>query len=280
MRASPACSRVASAGSCAVVAARQVLADLDDLRRDQVEVVEEPLGGRRDEGAFADVLGQRAIGGLEDALVVAQPRIDAAGMAPARVDRETGGQGERPLIEPLGAQRFVTKWPIAVPIPFAPAVKKQTILQHPRTVPAQEPDFGRNGGFRSDGVPRSAASYRAGRVSRRLVYRRRMPLIQIDRLPVREIFPGLRARLIHTDRVSHSWVEIDAGAAFPEHQHPHEQIVSMIAGELESDGGRRQAPAGAGPGLRHPARGAAFGPRADGVPRARRVRTRQGSDYR
>ena len=60
-----------------------------------------------------------------------------------------------------------------------------------------------------------------------------MPLIQIDRLPVREIFQGLRARLIHTDRVSHSWVTIDAGATFPEHQHPHEQIVSMIEGELE-----------------------------------------------
>ena len=52
-----------------------------------------------------------------------------------------------------------------------------------------------------------------------------MPLIFIDRLPVREIFPGLRARLIHSDRVSHSWVDIDAGATFPEHHHPHEQIV-------------------------------------------------------
>ena len=60
-----------------------------------------------------------------------------------------------------------------------------------------------------------------------------MPLIEVDRLPVREIFPGLRARLIHSDRVSHSWVTIDAGAAFPEHHHPHEQIVSMIEGELE-----------------------------------------------
>lgn len=68
---------------------------------------------------------------------------------------------------------------------------------------------------------------------RALVYRRRMPLIQIDHLPVREIFPGLRARLIHTNQVSHSWVEIDAGATFPEHHHPHEQIVSMLAGELE-----------------------------------------------
>lgn len=60
-----------------------------------------------------------------------------------------------------------------------------------------------------------------------------MPLITVSTLPVREIFPGLRARLIHTDRVSHSWVEVDAGAAFPEHQHPHEQIVSVLEGELE-----------------------------------------------
>lgn len=60
-----------------------------------------------------------------------------------------------------------------------------------------------------------------------------MPLIQLDRLPIREIFPGLRARVIHSDRVSHSWVTVDEGASFPEHQHPHEQIVSVIEGELE-----------------------------------------------
>jgi quercetin dioxygenase-like cupin family protein len=60
-----------------------------------------------------------------------------------------------------------------------------------------------------------------------------MPLIAVNTIPVREIFPGLRARLIHTDSVSHSWVEVDAGASFPEHQHPHEQIVSVLEGELE-----------------------------------------------
>jgi quercetin dioxygenase-like cupin family protein len=60
-----------------------------------------------------------------------------------------------------------------------------------------------------------------------------MPLVQLDRLPVREIFPGLRARIIHTDQVTHSWVDVDAGATFPEHQHHHEQIVSVLAGELE-----------------------------------------------
>jgi unsaturated pyranuronate lyase len=60
-----------------------------------------------------------------------------------------------------------------------------------------------------------------------------MPLVTVDTLPVREIFPGIRARLIHTDRVTHSWVEVDAGATFPEHQHPHEQIVTVLEGELE-----------------------------------------------
>lgn len=60
-----------------------------------------------------------------------------------------------------------------------------------------------------------------------------MSLIQLDRLPVRQIFPGLRARLIHSERVTHSWVDVDAGATFPEHQHPHEQIVNVLAGELE-----------------------------------------------
>ena len=64
-------------------------------------------------------------------------------------------------------------------------------------------------------------------------YHLRMPLITVDTLPVREIFPGIRARLIHTDKVSHSWVEITAGATFPEHHHVHEQVVSVLDGELE-----------------------------------------------
>jgi quercetin dioxygenase-like cupin family protein len=60
-----------------------------------------------------------------------------------------------------------------------------------------------------------------------------MPLITLADLPVREIFPGIRARLVHTDRVTHSWVEIDEGTSFPEHRHPHEQIVSVLEGTLK-----------------------------------------------
>ena len=60
-----------------------------------------------------------------------------------------------------------------------------------------------------------------------------MATISIDALPIREIFPGLRARLVHSARTSQSWVEIDPGVSFPEHRHPHEQTVNVLDGTLE-----------------------------------------------
>ena len=99
-----------------------------------------------------------------------------------------------------------------------------------------------------------------------------MPLITIDTLPVREIFPGVRARLVHTDRVTHSWVELDEGATFPDHHHPHEQIVSVLEGELEIVVSGERYLLTPGTGLRHPAARAPLRPRADGLPGARRLR--------
>jgi quercetin dioxygenase-like cupin family protein len=60
-----------------------------------------------------------------------------------------------------------------------------------------------------------------------------MSLVQLNTVPVKEIFPGIRARVVHTERTSQSFVEIQAGASFPQHQHPHEQTVNMLEGELE-----------------------------------------------
>ena len=60
-----------------------------------------------------------------------------------------------------------------------------------------------------------------------------MPQIALSDLPTREIFPGFRARVVHSERTSQSWVEIDAGAPFAEHHHPHEQVVNVLEGELE-----------------------------------------------
>ena len=60
-----------------------------------------------------------------------------------------------------------------------------------------------------------------------------MSVISVDAIDVREIFPGIRARIVHTDRTSQSWVELDEGVAFPTHQHPHEQAVNVLEGTLE-----------------------------------------------
>jgi quercetin dioxygenase-like cupin family protein len=60
-----------------------------------------------------------------------------------------------------------------------------------------------------------------------------MPPLSIAAIAVREIFPGIRARIVHSDRTSQSWVDLDEGASFPRHQHPHEQTVNVLDGMLE-----------------------------------------------
>lgn len=60
-----------------------------------------------------------------------------------------------------------------------------------------------------------------------------MPLLSLSDIAAREIFPGIHARVVHSERTSQSWVEIDAGSSFPEHRHPHEQTVNVLDGELE-----------------------------------------------
>lgn len=60
-----------------------------------------------------------------------------------------------------------------------------------------------------------------------------MPLRTLVDLPRRTLFPGFEATLVHTARTSLSFVDAAAGAEFPEHQHPHEQTVVVLSGELE-----------------------------------------------
>jgi len=85
------------------------------------------------------VLGERLVGTLQHARVVAQPRIDAARVAPLRVDREIRRQGERPLIEALGAERFLAKWLIRRTIVIDPGMKKQACLPIPEQCQALRP---------------------------------------------------------------------------------------------------------------------------------------------
>jgi quercetin dioxygenase-like cupin family protein len=60
-----------------------------------------------------------------------------------------------------------------------------------------------------------------------------MPLLDFDALPMRELAPGFRARLVHTDRVTIARVDVAAGSVLPEHAHPHEQVTTLLEGDFE-----------------------------------------------
>ena len=48
-----------------------------------------------------------------------------------------------------------------------------------------------------------------------------------------EMLPGLHARIVHADKMTIIWWNIDEEAILPEHSHPHEQVATCISGEFE-----------------------------------------------
>ena len=60
-----------------------------------------------------------------------------------------------------------------------------------------------------------------------------MSKIDISEVQEKERFPGFHGRFVHTDTMTFAFWRIDQGAAIPEHEHPHEQVVNPIEGELE-----------------------------------------------
>ena len=60
-----------------------------------------------------------------------------------------------------------------------------------------------------------------------------MSYYDINQIEPREIFPGMHFRLIHTDKMTLSFLTIEEGAVLPEHSHHHEQVVTMQKGSLE-----------------------------------------------
>jgi quercetin dioxygenase-like cupin family protein len=60
-----------------------------------------------------------------------------------------------------------------------------------------------------------------------------MNTMKVSDAPERELFPGYRARLVHSGRMTFSYVDVDAGASFAEHDHPHEQVIHLLEGEFE-----------------------------------------------
>jgi quercetin dioxygenase-like cupin family protein len=68
-----------------------------------------------------------------------------------------------------------------------------------------------------------------------------------DQVPEQPVFPGYRAKFIHTDSATFAFWNIDAGAVLPEHNHLHEQITHVLEGtfDLTIDGVTHTLSAGA-----------------------------------
>ena len=96
----------AQLGQLAVVVRGQVVADLAELLVDDREVVDEPLGGRRDRAFVLDGPSQCAIGLDQDASVLGDPRLDGVSLVGRVGDRLSRGEGAGVLLQPLDAEQF------------------------------------------------------------------------------------------------------------------------------------------------------------------------------
>jgi quercetin dioxygenase-like cupin family protein len=60
-----------------------------------------------------------------------------------------------------------------------------------------------------------------------------MAFIDLQVIEQRQPFPGYRVRFVHSTNMTFAYWDIDAGAALPEHSHPHEQVLNMQEGQFE-----------------------------------------------
>ncbi len=56
---------------------------------------------------------------------------------------------------------------------------------------------------------------------------------KLSDIEVQEIFPGFKGKMIHSDKMTLAYWNIDNGCILPLHSHPHEQVVNMLEGKLE-----------------------------------------------
>ena len=93
----------------AIVPAGKIPADLDDVRGDEMEVVEEPFGGRRDEPALVHVRRERAVRLAQGPRILVETWKNAARAAARRVHREPRAERQGSLVQPLDAEQLVAK---------------------------------------------------------------------------------------------------------------------------------------------------------------------------
>jgi quercetin dioxygenase-like cupin family protein len=59
-----------------------------------------------------------------------------------------------------------------------------------------------------------------------------MPFIDIESIEPQEVVPGCRLRTPYGKHLMLSYLEMDAGAEIPLHDHPHEQAGMLLKGKL------------------------------------------------
>lgn len=60
-----------------------------------------------------------------------------------------------------------------------------------------------------------------------------MTYVDTSALPVKEPKPGWKGRFFHSERMTFSYYEIEAGADVHRHHHPQEEVFHVLDGELE-----------------------------------------------
>ncbi len=68
-----------------------------------------------------------------------------------------------------------------------------------------------------------------------------MPFVELSAIDEKEVVPGFYGKFAHSENMTASFWRIEAGAALPEHAHPHEQISVVVSGQFEMvlDGEKR-----------------------------------------
>jgi len=57
--------------------------------------------------------------------------------------------------------------------------------------------------------------------------------ITLENMEQREIIPGYHGRLVHGEKMTIAFWNVDKGAEVPEHSHENEQIMHVLDGEFE-----------------------------------------------
>ena len=57
--------------------------------------------------------------------------------------------------------------------------------------------------------------------------------MNLSEIQEKEFFPGLKGKLVHGDKITWAFWDVEKGAVVPEHSHHHEQIMHVLEGEFE-----------------------------------------------